>query len=996
MSGRDVRKIVTVVFCDLVGFTGASEGRDPEVVRREQQRYFDGARAALERHGGTVEKFIGDAVMAVFGVPRAHEDDAVRALRAAIDLRDEIRALGLTARIGVDSGEVVAAAGPRDALVTGDAVNMASRFEHAATADQIWLGEATLTLAHGLAVTESVGPLAVKGRSEPVPTYRLLDVGAAGTARRATRPMVGRDDELAALEDLLEAVRRDRRCRLATIVGGPGIGKSRLASALGASAARHAHVWVGTCRSYGEGLTYGPLREIYARAGDPAGLDRALALGSRDETARAVRLDLERRARDHPVVLLIEDVHWAEPTLLELVEHVAELSSDAPILIVCLARPELLEARPAWGARVADAVMVRLDALSDDACEHLLADRGLVADPAAGRRLIETAGGNPLFLEELAAVAGQPGPTVMLPPTIQAVLTSRLEALPDEERLVAEVASVEGTAFHRAAVAALAGLTGDAVDRHLHALAIKEFVLPLDTTAPRVDEDTSFRHQLIRDAAYARLSKADRSAWHEGIAGWLDDQGSTRRPVNDEIVGYHLERACRLTRELDPDDPTATELARAAASRLADAGARAFARSDMPAAANLLGRSVDLLEPCDPLRLRSMPDLGNALASIGRMREADETLAAATDEARVTGERAVELRAEVERGLLHLMIDTSLGGAGARREGQRLLADLEGSGDDRAIARAWHLVGFAELYAGRMGEMETAMRRSVDHAARAGDAQQRSVAIGWLAGAIARGPTPTSVGIAELERLRSMVAPGSVADAGVLVNLGLLYGVAGRIGDGRTAIARGREMLGALGQRFMQEVYAMELCDAERFAGDASPAVPDLRHAAAALETMGERDYRSTVCAYLARALAERGAADEAERWAEESAATAAEDDTPSQITIRLARATVATGRDDRTEAARLAREAVALAEGGDDPVGIGDATLALAEILRGTPGGEAEASALAERALALFDAKGAVRLADRARTLLADGWSGPGRSRGPSGVQRGHVAGDP
>jgi tetratricopeptide (TPR) repeat protein len=554
-----------------------------------------------------------------------------------------------------------------------------------------------------------------------------------------------------------------------------------------------------------------------------------------------------------------------------------------------------------------------------------------------------------------------------MPPTIQAVLTSRLEALDEEERLVAEVASVEGTSFHRAALVALTGLSHDAVDRSLGTLMTREMVLPFDRPTPGTGEDLGFRHQLIRDAAYGRLSKTGRAAWHERIAGWLARHGSAGEML-DEIVGYHLEQANHLLRDLDPNDPAAPSLGRAAADHLAAAGRRAFARSDMPAAANLLGRTVDLLVPGDPLRLASMPSLGNALAAMGRMREAGDLLTRAVDEARTAGDRRAELGADVELQLLHLMTDTTVGGAGGRREGERLLAALEGTGEDRTIAKAWNVIGFAELYAGRMGAMADAMRRSADHAARAGDAQQRSAAIQWLANAIARGPTPVPEAVVELERLRGEVDEGSEADAGLLVSLGLLHGMAGEIERARDVIGDGREMLAALGHRLLEAVYAMELCDAERFAGDAARAIPELRRAAETLETMGERDYRSTVCAYLARALAERGDVEEAEGWAAESAATAAEDDTPSQITFRLARAIVAAEAGDVPRAVALAREALAIAEAGDDPVSIGDTSLTLAVLL-----GDADSARdLAAQAQRLFEGKGAVRLAERARDVAA------------------------
>jgi class 3 adenylate cyclase len=300
VGDREVRKLVTVLFCDLVGFTSTSEGRDPEAVRREQRRYFDGSREALERHGGTVEKFIGDAVMAVFGVPRAHEDDAARALRAALELRDVIQGLGLRARIGVASGEVVATTGTGDALVTGDAVNLASRLEHVAPAGEIWIDETTERLARGIARTEPVGPVDLKGKADPVDVSRLVGVGGA-VSQVAIPTLVGRSAELATLEALAARSRDERRCVVATVTGPAGIGKSRLSTALASSVGDGASVWTGRCPSYGEGLTYRPLREIFRQAGDADELERAIELwiggahgpgradASRDPGARQAR-----------------------------------------------------------------------------------------------------------------------------------------------------------------------------------------------------------------------------------------------------------------------------------------------------------------------------------------------------------------------------------------------------------------------------------------------------------------------------------------------------------------------------------------------------------------------------------------------------------------------------------------------------------------------------------------------------------------------------------
>ena len=599
---------MTVLFCDLTGSTAMGERTDPEALRTLMNRYYDTARGVLERHGGRVEKFVGDAVMAVFGIPVATEDDALRATRAAVELRDVVQELGLDARIGVNTGAVVAGEG--DTLVTGDAVNVAARLEQAAGAGEILLGDDSLRLVRDAVTTEPL-ELTLKGKAGKVTAHRLhrLDASAVGVARRLERTMVGRERERARLRSDFEDVVATSSSRLFTLIGPAGIGKSRLVADVLEHVDGSATVARGRALSYGEGITYWPLVEMLVQLKiEPSEAIRS----SPAETQLATRALLEERARERPLVLVIDDLHWAEEPMLDLVEHVVDWSRAAPILLLCVARPELLDVRPGWGGGKLNATSILLEPLAE-ADARRLAD-GLLADieldDKTRRRIVATADGNPLFLEEMAALAREARGTVDVPPTIRALLQARLDALNDDERLVIERGAVEGQVFHRGAVTALAPAT-PAVDvpGQLLSLVRKEVVRP-DHTVIVGDDAFRFRHLLIRDTAYEGLPKAVRAELHERFADWLE--ANVALVEQDEILGYHLEQAARYRVELDPADPAAAELARRAAERLATAGRAASARGDLHATRNLLHRALALVHD-GGYRRRVIPDLVDAL-----------------------------------------------------------------------------------------------------------------------------------------------------------------------------------------------------------------------------------------------------------------------------------------------------------------------------------------------------------------------------------------------
>ena len=634
--------MVTALFCDVAGSTALGERLDPEALRAVMAAYFTSMRTVIERHGGTVEKFIGDAVMAVFGVPELHEDDALRAVRAAAEMRIELERLQIPARIGVNTGEVVVGG---EGMVSGDTVNVAARLEQAAEAGQVLIGESTYALVRDAVKVEPVKPVAAKGKSEPVVAWRLVSVDATapGFARRMDAPLIGRESESLLLAEAYQRGLREQRCHLFTVMGVAGAGKSRLISEFLRGPAAAATVLTGHCVSYGEDITFLPLAKVMRAAAGVSVRDSAeaarskldslvAAAGARDaaaiadrvswaigleapvadagEIAWAARKLLEGLAAAGPLVVVFEDIHWAEPTLLDLIDSIADLSRGAPILLVCSARPELLEHRPSWSGGKTNAASILLEPLTDDDALRLIDLRPEAADLSSDRRgqNVAAAKGNPLFVEQMLATLGDgpPADEFVVPSTIQALLAARLESLESDERELLEAASVEGRVFH---LSALAELVDDrspaALTTLLQRLTRRELIVP-DQAQFDGDEAFRFQHHLIRDAAYGHMSKRDRTARHERYAGWLQVRRESARRNMRRSSATTFEQAYLLQRELAPGEAPGVDLATRAGVILASAGRRAFDRGDMPSAAGLLGRADDLLHHAPDARCRAL------------------------------------------------------------------------------------------------------------------------------------------------------------------------------------------------------------------------------------------------------------------------------------------------------------------------------------------------------------------------------------------------------
>jgi class 3 adenylate cyclase/tetratricopeptide (TPR) repeat protein len=943
-----LRKTVTVVFCDLAGSTALGEASDPEVLETRLRRYFERMQAIVEQYGGTVEKFIGDAVVAVFGVPVAHEDDALRALRAAAEMRDAIPALGLRARIGVNTGEIFTST--HGTLVTGDAVNVAARLEQAADPGEVLVGAPTRALAGAAVEVEELQPLALKGKSDPVAAFRLLGVGEAA-ARSHDSLLVGRTGELAVLREAWERANLNESCELVTVVGEPGVGKSRLVDeALAPIGVRV--VWA-RCLPYGAQITYWPVVEVIKRPGalpnDPFAAAAIHSLlgeseqgSSAEEIAWAFRKLLAEQA---PLVVVFDDIQWGADTFLDLVEHVALLSAGAPLLLVCMARQELLDRRPAWP------VGVRLQPLDDDAVGALIGDRVPVG---LRDRIAKAAAGNPLFVTEMLAIAGERGDEVEVPPTLRALLAARLDQLDPSERRIIERGSVEGEVFHRGAVQTLTPEEPNVTPR-LAGLVRRELIRPHPAQLSGED-GFRFRHLLIRDAAYEALPKATRADLHERFAAWLEQHGGELVEL-DEILGYHLEQAASYLEELGQPS---SALALAAGERLGAAGRRAYWRGDSRSATGLLERALALTRP-HRLDLRLEVALAEALywSDIPRAIDVADTAAeratAADDPAGAALARTVAamMRFSAGQGSLEDL----------ERVSREALPLVEAARDDDGAAIVWDALGEVANVRSRYEDWAEALEKASRHAHRAGHGMVGALFPGV---ALTMGPRPASEALARLDAF--ILEQGRpVAHPGDLLLRGLLLSMLDRFEEAWAVAVPANDHARELGfptwGGWLGEIALLE--------GDHEAAATHLREACEALEASGNTGNLSTAAPKLGRALCALGRYDEAELLAQQGRDLGDPEDISTQQTWRQAQALVHSARGHHAEAELLAREAVDLSLRSDSLFYRGNAYSDLAEVLEAA-GRRDEASAAFREAIECYERKEVIPLARRTRDRLA------------------------
>ena len=954
---KEQRKTVTVLFCDLAGSTALGETLDPERLRALLARYFESMKTIIERHGGSVEKFIGDAVMAVFGVPVLHEDDALRAVRAAAEMRDALPELGLQGRIGVMTGEVVT--GTEERLATGDAVNVAARLEQAAQPGEVLIGQPTLALVRDAAEVEPVEPLELKGKAEPVPAYRLLHVRDA-PERRHDALFVGRERELALLREAWKRVQAEQRCELVTVLGDAGVGKSRLGAE--ALASVEATVVRGRCLPYGEGITYWPVVEVLkqldllpsdeaAAAAIRSLLGESEAATSAEEIAWAFRKTLEQAAAQRPLVVVFDDIHWGGETFLDLVEHVALLSSGAPILLLCIARPELSERRAGWP------VTLRLEPLGDEDADELIPER------IAGKlreRIARAAGGNPLFIEEMLAMAEEAEGEVVVPPTLQALLAARLDQLETAERSVLERGAIEGEIFHRGAVQALAPEETQVTPR-LAALVRKELIRA-DKPQLAGEDGFRFRHLLIRDAAYDALPKASRAEFHELFASWLEQHG-TELVELDELLGYHLEQACRYRAELGmPADP---RLAVAARRRLTAGGHRAQLRSDYGAGVSLFERAAALVPPAE-IDLTLETKFIDALFWVGRGSDALRRADSLAERASAAGDRVGELCGRVKEGVLRINLEPE----GATEKLAALLEQalpvFQAAGDDLALYTGYYALGWVATMRAQLDAGLEAYDRAAAYARRAG---LQDELVGWRASVRLWGTTPVSGLLAWLDENE----PREGMDHRLRASRAWALAMLGRFDEARAILAESRAQLAERGGGIqLAIVTGMESVNVELLAGDPAAATELGMTGCRLFEELGEQGILSTAAGMLAQALYALDRLEEADAWAGRAAKLGASDDALTQTLWRQVRAKVLARRGENAEAEQLAREAVAISDKTDQLNAQGDVYADLAEVLS-LAGHPKEAAAALEQALARYERKGNVVSAQRAQARLAE-----------------------
>jgi class 3 adenylate cyclase/predicted ATPase len=936
------RKVVTVLFADLVGFTSRAEQLDPEDVRAVLSPFYARLRAELERFGGTVEKFIGDAVMALFGAPVSHEDDPERAVRAALAIRDWAREEDqIQVRLAVHTGEALILIGARPAqgegMAAGDVVNTAARLQAAAPVNGVLVGERTFRATRAVIEYREAAPVAAKGKREPVPVWEAVQARARlgmDVPHRARTALVGRDRELGVLRDVLARVRAERTPQLVTLVGVPGIGKSRLVFELWRVAeAEPDLIWWRQGRSlpYGEGVSFWALAEmVKAQAGileDDApgeagaklaamaagvlgsmpeadwvarhlgalvglGGNGASAGGDRSEAFAAWRQFFEALAEARPLVLVFEDLHWADDGLLDFVDYLADWAGGVPLLVVGTARPELLARRPGWGGGKPNALTLSLAPLSEQDTARLIGSLlgGPVLEAGQHAVLLAQADGNPLYAEQYAQMLAEQGPGQQppVPESIQGIIAARLDLLAPEEKRLLQGAAVIGKVFWPGAVAALGGGAdrGD-LEGYLHRLERKQFVRRERRSSVAGETQYAFAHVLVLDVAYGQILRGARADQHAAAAGWIESLG--RAEDHAETLAHHYLSALDLARGAGRDTAGLAPPARIA---LQAAGDRAVALNAFTSAAGYY-REALALWPGDAHQQRAglLRLLGAALHEAGELNQAEAVLAEGSRVAAAAGAAALAARIRILLTEIHV----SQGGPGdqALAECQAAAAVLEAEDDLEGLAEAWKLTGMIRFWLGDSPADQQALERAMAYARQGGHRRVQLQASFWLATTLMLLPIPADAAIPRAEQLLQTADGEPRAEADILMPLSILFAYSGRFTDARRAIARARSVYDSSGTKIRRAMGAHVAGEIELIAADPTAAERHLREACEAYGAIGERGYMSTVLGNLAEVLYTQGRLGEAQQMTEEAEAAAAPADIDAQARWRAARAKV-------------------------------------------------------------------------------------------------------
>ena len=959
---------MTILFADVVDSTGLGERLDPEALSALMTKFFGCAEKAIESHGGVVEKFIGDAVMAVFGIPQAHEDDGLRAIRAGVELQQAVAAMNherpdlqVAIRVAINSGEVLAASGGEGRSgVIGDAVNATARLEKLAPPGGILISSATHRLVRDSVTTRSIGRVEIRGKSEPLEAHLVMAVDpASGQPRNFEAPLVGRMRELNALQREYERAAQEKVCMLFTLLGPAGIGKSRLIAELIQTAAEPARVLTGRCLPYGDGITFWPVTEAISHAAQISDRDsqedaiqRLVALvggheddklianlvaqlmglseqtATREETFWAVRKVFEFLSDQTPLVLVFDDIHWAETALLDLIDHVVDHTAEAPIFVACLARPELLEHRPNWAGGKFNATTILLEPLKENEAVALFT--GLLGETAEIERLIprvlEASGGNPLFLEETVAMLVDDGAienvdgrwrahkdldAISIPPTINALLTSRMDQLPTSERVTIEIASVMGKVVAPQAIRALA--TEVDVVAAIDSLSRKGLV-KRDQEEFAGEQMYRFRHILIRDAAYQLIPKERRVGLHRGYADWLIEVLGERSTEYDEIIGYHYEQAHQLATSLGM--ATSDELARRATLSLASAGRRALGRSDLAAGVNLLTRAA-AFDEADGDRSYLLLELGHALWEQGDYDLSERHFTEALDIAISNQDAIAEARAKLHLEEVHVHNRPQASTKDYRAAIERSIPELEQLNDHEGLAFAFRQLSYACDSLGDSTEAASALTKAVEHALAGGDERR---AIGYRRAQIQSlswGPTPVS----DIEALTHAFLQWA-EEIGDRRSMATAYGIQGPIEASKGNFDLARELVRKeieiyddLGLEIVRAWCVFEHVTVEKLAGTPERAEAELGKACEVMRRRRETAVLPTILGMMADVCADRGSTEQAEALVEEALTNAAQDDVLTLVKCDSALAKVRASQGREEDALALARRATEVSD---------------------------------------------------------------------------------